>query len=152
MLSPWKKSYDKPRQHIQKQRNHFSDQGLYSQSYCFSGNHLLWMWELNHKAGWCWRIDAFKLWCWRRLLRAPWIATRSNQSIPKEINRGYSLGGLLLKLKLQNFGYLMQRADSLEKTWCWERLRAGGEGEHRGWDDWMPSLTQWTCVWGNSQR
>ena len=62
------------------------------------------------------RIDAFKLWCWKKLLRVPWTARRSNQSILKEINPEYSLKGLMLKLKLQNFGHLMQRADSLEKT------------------------------------
>ena len=77
------------------------------------------------------RIDAFELWCWRRLLRVPWIAGRSNQSILK-ISPGYSLEGLMLKLKLQYFGHLMQRADSFEKTQCWERLRAGGEGDDRG--------------------
>ena len=70
------------------------------------------------------RIDVFKLWCWRRLLRVPWTATRSNQSILKEINPEYSLEGLMLKLKLQYFGYLMQRADSLEKT-LMLRKRAG---------------------------
>ena len=64
----------------------------------------------------CWRIDAFKLWCWRRLLRVPWTARRSNQSILKEINPEYSLEGLMLKLKLQSFGHLMRRTDSLEKT------------------------------------
>ena len=64
----------------------------------------------------CWRIDAFKLWCWRRLLRVPWTARRSNQSILKEINSDYSLEGLMLKLKLQHFGHLMWRTDSLEKT------------------------------------
>ena len=95
------------------------------------------------------RIDAFELWCWRRLLRVPWTARRSNQSILKEISPGCSLEGLMLKLKLQSFGHLMQRADSFEKTWCWERLRAGGEGDDRGWDGWMASLTQWTWVWVN---
>ena len=64
----------------------------------------------------CWRIDAFELWCWRRLLRVPWTARRSNQSILKEITPEYSLEGLMLKLKLQYFGHLMQKADSLEKT------------------------------------
>ena len=74
------------------------------------------------------RIDAFKLWCWRRLLRVSWKARRSNQSILKEINPQYSLEGLMLKLKLQYFGHLMRRADSLEKRpWWWERLRAGGK-------------------------
>ena len=93
------------------------------------------------------RIDAFELWCWRRLLRVPWTARRSNQSILKEINPEYSLGGLMLKLKLQYFDHLMQRADSLEKTLSWERLKAGGEGDDRGWDGWMASPTQGTWVW-----
>ena len=99
-----------------------------------------------------WRIVAFKLWCWRRLLRLLQTARRSNQSILKEINPEYPLRGLMLKLKLQYFGHLMQRADSLEKTWCQERLRAGGEGTDRRWDGWMASLTQWTWVWANSGR
>ena len=76
------------------------------------------------------RIDAFELWCWRRLLRVPWTARRSNQSFLKEINPGCSLEGLMLKLKLQYFGHLMQRADSFEKTE--ERLKVGGEGDARG--------------------
>ena len=78
------------------------------------------------------KIDAFELWCWRRLLRVPWTARRSNQSILKEISSGCSLVGLMLKLKLQYFGHLMQRADSLDKTLMLERLRAGGEGDDRG--------------------
>ena len=96
------------------------------------------------------KTDAFELWCWRRILRVPWTARRSNQSILKEIGPEYSLKGLMLKLKSQYFGHLMWRTDSLEKTWCWERLRAGGEGDNRGWDDWMASLTQWTWVKVNS--
>ena len=84
------------------------------------------------------------MWCWRRLLRVPWTARRSNQSILKEISLGISLEGLMLKLKLQYFGHLMQRVDSLEG------LGAGGEGDDRGWDGWMASLTQWTWVSVNS--
>ena len=98
------------------------------------------------------RINAFEPWCWRRLLRVLWTARRSNQSILKEINPEYSLEGLMLKPKLQYLGYLMRRADSLEKTWCWERLKAGGGGDDRGWDDWMASPTQWTWVWTSSGR
>ena len=98
----------------------------------------------------CQRIDAFELWCWRRLLRVPWTVRRSNQSILKEISPGCSLEGLMLKLKLQYFGHLMRRADSLKRPWCWERLKAGGEGDDRGWDGWMASPTQWTWVWVNS--
>ena len=100
-----------------------------------------------------WKIDAFELWCWRRLLRVPWTARRSNQSILKEISPGCSLEGLMLKLKLQYFGHLMRRADSLEKKkpWCWEGLGKGGEGDDRGWDGWMESPTRWPWVWVNSE-
>ena len=84
----------------------------------------------------CWRIDAFELWCWRRLLRVPWTARRSNQSILKEISPGCSLEGLMLT--------------HWKRPWCWEGLGAGGEGDDRGWDGWMASPTRWTCVWVNS--
>ena len=105
------------------------------------------MWESEHQ-----RTDAFELWCWRRLLRVPWTTKRTNQSILKEINPEYSLEGLMLKLELQYFGHLMQRAHSLEKTLCWERLKAGGDGDDRGWDGWMASLTQWIWVSASSRR
>ena len=78
------------------------------------------------------RIDAFELWCWRRLLRVPWTARRSNQSILKEISPGISLEGMMLKLKLQYFGHLMRSIDSLEKTLMQDGFRAGGEGDNRG--------------------
>ena len=105
------------------------------------------MWELNLKKAELQRIDAFELWCWRRLLRVPWIASRSNQSILKEINPEYSLERLMLQLKLQYFGYLMGRTDSFERTLMLERLKAGGEEDNRGWHGWMASPTQWTWVW-----
>ena len=98
-----------------------------------------------------WRIDAFKLWYWRKLLRVPSTTGRSNQSILKEISPEYSLQGLMLKLKFQYFGHLIWRIDSLEKPWCWKRLRTEGEGDNRGWDGWMASLTQWTWVWASSR-
>ena len=94
----------------------------------------------------CQRIDAFELWCWRRLLRVG----RSNQSILKEISPEYSLEGLMLKLKLQYFVHLMQKTHSMENPWFWERLKAGGEGDNKGWDGWMASLTRWIWVWINS--
>ena len=78
------------------------------------------------------RIDAFELWCWRRFLRVPWTARRSNQSILKEINPEYSLEGLLLKLKLQSFGHLMRKTDSLEKTLMLGKMKVRGEGDDRG--------------------
>ena len=96
------------------------------------------------------RIDAFELWCWRRLLRVPWTARRSNQSIPKEISLEYSLEELMLKLELQYCGHLMWRTNSWKIPWCWQRLKAGREGDNRGWDGWMASPTQWTWVWINS--
>ena len=98
-----------------------------------------------------WRINAFELWCWRRLLRVPWTARRSNQSILKEISPEYSLEGLMLKLKLQSLGHLMGELTHWKRPWCWERLRAGGEGNDRGWDGWMASLTQCTWVWASSE-
>ena len=102
----------------------------------------------------CWRIDAFKVWCWRRLLRVPWTARRSNQSILKEISSAYSLEGLMLKLKLQHFDHLMQRTVSLEKTLMLgktERLSMPfREWDDRGWDGWMASLTWWSWVWASS--
>ena len=92
------------------------------------------------------RIDAFELWCWRRLLRVPWTA-RSNQSILKEISPGCSLEGLMLKLKLQYLATSCKELTHWKRPWCWEGLGAGGEGDDRGWDGWMASLTWWTWVW-----
>ena len=98
------------------------------------------------------RVDAFELWCWRRLLRVPWTAKRSNQSILKEISPGCSLEGLTLKLKLQYFGPRCVELTDLKKPWCWEGLGAIEEGDDRGWDGWMASLTQRTWFWVNSRR
>ena len=98
----------------------------------------------------CWKIDAFELWCWRRLLRVPWTTRTSNQSILKEIGPGCSLEGLMLKLTLQYLATWYKELIHLKRPWCWERLRAGGEGDIRGWDGWMASPTQWTWVWVDS--
>ena len=126
MLAPWKKSYDQPRQHIKKQRHYFDNKGPSCQSYGFPvvmyGCESWTIRKAEHQ-----RIDAFELWCWRRLLRAPWTARRSNQSILKEISPQYSLEGLMLTLKLQYFGHLMQSADSFEKTLMLEKI----EGRRR---------------------
>ena len=107
-------------------------------------------WTLNKAKGWI--TDAVELWCWRRLLRVPWTARRSNQSILKEISPEYSLEGLMLKLKFQYFGHLMWRTDSLGKTLMLGEIGAGGEGDYRGWDGWMASLTRWTWVWASSGK
>ena len=98
----------------------------------------------------CWRIDAFELWCWRRLLRVPWTARRSNQSILKEISPGISLEGMMLNWNSCTFATSCEKLTHWKRFWCWERLGAGGEGDNRGWDGWMASLTRWTWVWVNS--
>ena len=95
------------------------------------------------------KIDPFELWYWRRLMRVPWTARRSNQSILKEISPVYSLEGLMLKPKLQYFATWCKELTHWKRPWCWERLKAG-EGDDRGWDGWMASLTWWTWVWANS--
>ena len=98
-----------------------------------------------------WRTDAFELWCWRRLLRVPWTARRSNQSILEEISPEYSLEGLMLKLKIQYFVHRYEHQTHWKRPWCWEGLGAGGERDDRGWDGWMASLTRWTWVRVNSK-
>ena len=118
----WKECYDKPRQHIKKQRHHSADRGPNSLSYRFpSIMYGCECWTIKKVE--LWKFDAFKLWCWRKLLRVCWTTRRSNQSILKEINREYSLERLMLKLKLQSFGHLMQTADLLEKTLMLGRQR-----------------------------
>ena len=97
----------------------------------------------------CQRIDAFELWCWRRLLRVPWTA-RPNQSILKEISPEYSSEGLMLKLKLQYFGHLMQRTDLLEKTLMLGKIKCRRRRDDRGWDGWMALPTRWIWIWANS--
>ena len=114
MLAPWKKSYDQPRQYFKKQRHYFANKGP-SKGMVFPV--VMYGCEnLTIKKAKCQRIDAFELWHWRKLLRVPWTTRRSNQSVLKEINPEYSFEGLMLRLKLQYFGHLMRRTDSLEKT------------------------------------
>ena len=140
MLTPWKKNYDQPRQHtkVRLVKAMIFPVVMYG---CES-------WTIKKAERW--RIDGFELWCWRRLLRVPWTARRSNQSILKEIGPGCSLEGLMLKLKLQYFGYLMWRTDLLEKPLMLGKI----DGKRRrGWqrrDGWMASLTRWTWVWASS--
>ena len=127
MLAPWKKSYDQPRQHIKSRDIPFLTEVSIVKAMVFPvvmyGCESWTIKKAEH-----WRIDALELWCWRRLLRVPWTASRSNQSIIKEISPEYSLEGVMLKLKFQYFGYLMQRADSLGKT----LMLGQTEGDDRG--------------------
>ena len=139
-----KESYDQPRQHIKNQRLYFANKGPSSQSYGFSSGHV-WMWDLDYKENWELLNYGVGENSW-----VPWTEKRSKQSILKEINPEYSLEGLMLKLKLQYFGPWCEELIHLKRPWCWERLKAGGEGDDRGWDGWMASPTQWIWVWVNS--
>ena len=139
MLAPWKESHGQPRQHVKKQRHYFATKVRLVKAMVFPvvmyGRESWTIKKAEH-----WRIDAFELWCWRRLLKVPWTARRSNQSILKEISPGCSLEGPILKLKLQYFGHLMQRADSFEKTLMLGKI----EGRRRrGWQRmrWLDGIT-----------
>ena len=137
MFAPWKKSYNQLRQHIKKQRHHFANKGLSSQSYGFSSSHV-WMWELDYKKSW-----APKNWCFwtvvlEKTLESPLDSKRSNQS--KGRQPWYTLEGVMLRLKLQDFGCLMQRANLLEKTLMLGKI----EGRRRrGWQRtrWLDGIT-----------
>ena len=98
-----------------------------------------------------WRIDAFKLWCWRRLLRDPWTAKRSNQSILKEINPNILWKNWCWSWSSNTLTTWYEDPTHWKRPWCWERLKTGGEVDDRGWDSWLASLTQWTWVWASSR-
>ena len=135
---------EKPRQHIKKQRHYIANKGPSSQSYGFSSSHA-WMWELDSKESW-----APKNWCFWTVVLEKTLESLLDckiKSILKEINPEYSFEGLMLKLKLQYFGHLMQWMTQWKRPWCWETLRAREEGGDRGWDGWMASPTRWTWVW-----
>ena len=150
MLAPWKKRYDQPRQHIKKKRHYFANKALSRQIIVFPVvMYGCESWTI--KKAECRRGDTFELWCWRRLLRVPWTARRSNQSILKEISPGCSLEGLMLKLKLQYLGHLMRQPDSLEKTPMLQKVE-GGKRRGRQRMRWLvASLTWWTWVWASSR-
>ena len=152
MLAPGKESYEKPRQHIQKQRHHFASKCQYSQSYGFSITHVL-VWNLYHKESKCRRIDAFKSWCWRRFLRVPWTACKSNQSILKEINPEYSLEGLMLKLWKDWCSNTLttwrEKPTHWKRPWCWKRLRLKEKGEAEDEMVRQHHWLKWTWIWAN---
>ena len=147
-MAPWKKSYDQPRQHIKEKRHYFSDRGLSSGSYDFSSSHV-WMFELDHKESRAWK----NLFFWSVVLEktleshlncceiqpVPWTARRSNESILKQISPEYALEGLMLRLKLQYFGLLMQRTDSFEKTPMLGKIEGGRRDRQRM--RWLDGIT-----------
>ena len=139
MLAPWKESYDKPRQCIKKQSYHFADKGLYIQSYDFSSSHV-WVWELDHTEGWALKNSWFRIVVLEKTLESPLDCKEIKPVILKEINPEYSLEGLMLKLKLHNFGLLMQKANSLKKT----LMPGKSEGKRRMGQQrmrWLDSIT-----------
>ena len=151
MITPWKKSYDQPRQHIKKQRHDFANKGLSSQSYDSSSSHV-WIWELDHKESWAPNNWYFDLWCWRRFLRVPWTAGRYNRSVQKEIILNIHWKDWCWSWSSNTLATCCEGPTHWKRPWSWERLKAGGERDDRGWDDWTASLTQWTWVWANSAR
>ena len=151
MLTPWKESYDQPRQHIKSRDIILSTKVHLVKAMVFPV--VIYGCESwTVKKAERWRIDAFELWCWRRLLRVPWTARRCNQSILNSANQSWIFIGrtdveletpILWPPDLKNWHW--------KRSWCWERLKAGGDGDNRGWDGWMASLTRWTWVWVNSE-
>ena len=150
MLTPWKKNYDQPRQHIKKQRHYFTDIGLSSQSYGFSSSHV-WMWELNHKESW-----VPKNWCFltvvlEKTLESP-LDCNEIQPVHSEGDQSWIFIG---RTDAEAEAPILWLPDAKikywKRPWCWERLKEGGEGDDRGWDSWRAPPTQWTWVWVNSR-
>ena len=142
-------SYDQPRQHIKKQRHYFGNKGPSSQSYGFSSGYV-WIWELDYKESWVlknWRFWTVVL---QKTLESLLDCKEIQPVHPKEISPEYSLEGLMLKLKLIFWPLDAKSWLHLKRPWCWERLKAGAEGDDRGWDGWMASLAQQTWVWVSS--
>ena len=151
MLAPWKKGYEQPRPHIEKQRHYVLTKVCLVKAMVFPvvmfGCESWTIKKAEHR-----RIDAFELWCWRRLLRVPWTSRRSNQSILKEISPEYSWEGLMLNWNSITLATWCEELTHWKRPWHWERLEAKREGNGRGWGRWMVSLTEWTLVWANSRR
>ena len=136
---------------LKKQRHHFANKGPYSQSFGFSSSHTR-MWELDHKEGW-----VPKNWCFRtvvleKTLESPLNIKETKPVNPKGNQPWIFIGKTDAEAEVPIIGCLIWRANSLEKTLCWKRLRAGGEEGDRGWDGWMASLTPWTWIWADSGR
>ena len=149
MLAPWKENYTN--QHIKKQRYYLANKDPSSQRYGFSSSHI-WMWELDHKESWVPKNWCFWTVCWRRLLRVPWTERRSNQSILNFFGRNDAEAETVsTNLKLEYLVTWCKEMTHWKRSYCWKRLKAGDEGDIRGWDDWMASPTQCTCLWASSR-
>ena len=155
-LAPWKGSYDKPRQNqrhlIKNQRQHFVNKGLYTQSYGFSSSHVR-VWELDHKEGW-----EPKNWCFWTVVLEKTLENPLDCKEIKPVNpKGNQFWIFIGRTDVETEALILWPPDVKswligKKPWCWERLRARGEGDDRGWDVWMASSTWWTSVWVNSRR
>ena len=149
-LAPWKKTYDKHRQHIKKQRHYFANRSPHSQSYSFSSSHV-WMWELEHKEGWVLK----NWWIWtvvlEKTLESPLdCKDKTSQSKRKSTLNIYGEDGCS-SWSSNTLATWYKEPNHWKRPWCWERLKAKGEGSDRGWDVWMASPTQWTWLWFNSR-
>ena len=149
MLAPWKKTYDQPRQHIKKQRHYFANKGPFSQGYGFPSSHVR-MWELDYKESW-----ARKNWCFctvalEKTLESPLDCKEIHPVHPKGDQSWVFIGRSDAEAETPILWPPHAKSWLMEKTLCWERLRVGGEGDDRGWDGWMASLTRWRWVWVNS--
>ena len=147
MLALWKKSYYKPRQHIKKQRHYFANKDLLSQGYGFSSGRV-WMWELDCEESW-----APKNWCfWTVVLEKTLESPLDCKEIQPVHPKGNQSLIFIERTDVEGETPILWPSDAknwltVKRLWCWERLKAGGEGDDRGWDGWMASLTQWTWVW-----
>ena len=153
MLAPWKKSYNKPKQSIKKQKHHFADKGLYNQSYDFSSSHV-WMWELDHKKGWVPRKLRFST-VVLKTLDIP-LDSKEIKSVHPKGNQSWIIIGRT-DVEAAILWPPDGKCQLSGRLWYWERLRVGGKGwgwgaGSRGWDCWIVSLTQWTWVWASSGR
>ena len=144
------KNYDQPRQHIKKQRHYFAGKRLSGQSYGFSSSHV-WMWELDHKESW-----VPKNWCFwtevlEKILGSPLDSKEIKPINPKGNKSWIFIGRTDTEIEIPTLWPRCKELTHWKRPWCWERLKAAGEGDNRGWDDWMASLTQWTLVWARSR-
>ena len=149
MLAPWKKSYDQPRQHIKKQRHYFANKGLSSQLWFFSSSHV-WMWEVDYKENW-----VPKNWCFgtvvlEKTLESPLDCKEIQPVNPKGNQSWIFIGRTVAEAETPILWPQCKELTHLKRHWCWERLKAGEEGNNRGWDVWMASLILWTWVWVSS--
>ena len=151
MLAPWKKSYDQSKKHIKKQRYYFADKDPSSQSYDFASSHV-WMWELDHKESW-----TLKNWCfWTVILEMTLESSLDCKEIKAVNHNRKSILNIHWKdwcwsWSSNSLTIWCEELAHLKRPWWWERLKAGGEGDDRGWDGWLASLTQRTWVWTSSR-